>query len=144
MTDYAELEKRLRAKAAFIEGVIRYGNAAFAQKDDANALTEAADAIAALTRELEEAGKRHSTNVAQLLVAIEPFAMAAPGLHTYSGEMCILRGSICFSRDPAIHITVDDLRRAHHVNEMVWKAIGPDPALLSTAPAEQVQGQGEK
>lgn len=57
MKDYAELEKRLRDKADYLETVAvgRYPRSPTSSRDDAFAIREAADAISELTKRCEEA-----------------------------------------------------------------------------------------
>lgn len=136
MTDYAELEKRLRAKAAFIDGVVRYGNAAFAQKDDANALTEAADAIAALTTQLEEAADDHDK-----LQRVRQWAEAYPEDIFRPVTNDDLKRADALLREAGISMSAMHGHWARHIVCGIGSIVG---ARLSTAPAEQVQGQGEK
>lgn len=116
MTDYAELEKRLREMAAERD---HYGIGS------GETYREAADAIAALTRELEEAKE-----------ALAPFIRVhSVGFQErqYTDTDAIYGRIVTTDPDQNCWLTAGDLRRAHAVH-----------TRLSTAPAEQVQGQGEK
>lgn len=99
MTDYAELEKRLREMADDPH------NSADLTHDEASLVRDAADAISALTKQLKEARSK----------AIEDCAAHADSAWRLHGIYCAKGMG-------------DDLRRR----------------FLSRAPAEQVQGQGEK
>lgn len=100
MTDYAELEKRLREYAS-----IAADDGFHFSEADIAMFREAADAISALTKQLEEARSK----------AVEDCAAHADCEWRLHGIYCAKRMG-------------DDLRRR----------------FLSRAPAEQVQGQGEK
>ncbi len=55
MSDYAQLEQRLRGSAASCGAVIAQGNYFYGMAGHVEMMVEAADALASLTRELKEA-----------------------------------------------------------------------------------------
>ena len=107
MTDTADLEKRLR------EAIRANINGPFDQRF-VRAATEAADALASLTRELEEARE-----------ALAPFAREAAVWSELQDDE-----ALCFAEQDGTSsiydISVGELRRAAAVH-----------ALLSTAPADK-------
>lgn len=113
MTDYAELEKRLREAIAHFEANLGFELPMESSGPHVDLLTEAADAVADLTRELEEV-KEATAPFAAMVAAGDDLARGtqSPIPHQYSGPE--------------------------------WRRLAALHALLSTAQAPAVTGQGEK
>jgi hypothetical protein len=114
VTDYAELEKRLRAEVTWLRDYVEGG-------DDARILAElgeAADAIAALIR-----AKQERDDLAMLM------------------HQLIYRNNKGLTLDERL-AAAGEYMTSKKLNGSVLRDEHGD--CLSTAPAEQVQGQGEK
>lgn len=115
MTDHAELVKLLLRRAE------RYPRAEGNDPPLTSTLREAAAAISALSRERDEADARHSSNIAQLLVALEPFAMiSGEGDDDFADDTEVV---VKFGRTTHYALRLVDLRRAQHVNDAVWESL---------------------